>query len=144
MENFLISMTMASGLISTYRLLTRACASASAWTKGKIRRHPEYVARLYAVLNRFMDAEFTFYDFSALSDANLIILKDQFVIQYSLQSHRGMMMCSYIDDPAVVHDITNALASTIRRNSSRISRVPGTTTTATAHPSMKRRGSASS
>lgn len=52
-----------------------------------------------------MDAEFTFYDFSALSDANLIILKDQFVIQYSLQSHRGMMMCSYIDDPAVVHDI---------------------------------------
>lgn len=73
--------------------------------KEKLRRHPKYVTRLYAVLNRFMDAEFTFYDFSALSDANLIILKDQFVIQYSLQSHRGMMMCSYIDDPAVVHDI---------------------------------------
>lgn len=73
--------------------------------KEKLRRHPEYVSRLYAVLNRFMDAEFTFYDFSALSDANLIILKDQFAIQYSLQSHRGMMMCSYMDDPAVVHDI---------------------------------------
>lgn len=52
--------------------------------KEKLRRHPEYVSRLYAVLNRFMDAEFTFYDFSALSDANLIILKDQFAIQYSL------------------------------------------------------------
>ena len=73
--------------------------------KEKLRRHPEYAARLYAVLNRFMDAEFTFYDFSALSDANLIILKDQFAISYSLQSHRGMMMCSYMDDPAVVHDI---------------------------------------
>ncbi len=60
---------------------------------------------LYAVLKRFVDAEFTFYDFSSLSDANLIILKDQFVIQYSLQSQRGMMMCSYIDNPAVVHDI---------------------------------------
>ncbi|WP_308591480.1 hypothetical protein [uncultured Megasphaera sp.] len=73
--------------------------------KEKLRRHPEYVPRLYAVLNRFVDAEFTFYDFSSLSDANLIILKDQFVIQYSLQSQRGMMMCSYIDNPAVVHDI---------------------------------------
>lgn len=89
-----------------------------------------------------MDAEFTFYDFSALSDANLIILKGQFVIQYSLQSHRGMMMCSYIDDPAVVHDIYERFG--VHHTPKLLTHIQalGTTTTATARPSMKRRGSA--
>ena len=56
------------------------------------------------MINRFLDFDFVFYDSCDIQNANLIILKDQFVIQYSLQA-TGMMMCSYIDDPAVVHDI---------------------------------------
>lgn len=76
----------------------------------RLKREPQYLKYLYGLLNKCLNMDFTFYHIKDMDDANMILLKDQFVIQYVLQQHRGFTICTYINGPAMVQDMYERLS----------------------------------
>lgn len=71
----------------------------------RLESEPKYVRILYRILNKFLDFNFVFYDSHGLENANLIILKGSFVVQYALSDARRFLLCTYIFDESNVRDI---------------------------------------
>lgn len=71
----------------------------------RLEKNPQEVATLYMILNKYLNYDFTFYDMHDMEDACLIILKNEFVIQYAIQSSQGITLCTYTDTPVALHDI---------------------------------------
>lgn len=66
---------------------------------------PKYMRKLYTLLNRLLNYDFIFYDYTYLKHANMIIMENQFAIQYALQADESIGICTYIPDPVLVQDI---------------------------------------
>ncbi|MCI1248690.1 MAG: hypothetical protein LKG17_07235 [Megasphaera sp.] len=73
--------------------------------RDKLEQHTEYVQAIYHILNKNLNMDFTFYDIHDMEYANLIIVKDAFVIQYALLPSRGFTLCTYIENQSYVRDI---------------------------------------
>ncbi|MCH4167171.1 MAG: hypothetical protein LKF74_06560 [Megasphaera sp.] len=71
----------------------------------KLETDPAYVGYLYETLDNYLDFDFMFYDASQIAQANIIILKGIFTIQYALTLPSRFIMCTYISDEARVRDI---------------------------------------
>ena len=72
----------------------------------KLEQNPEYVQHLYKMINRFLDFDFVFYDFCDIQNANLIILRGAFAVQYAMSNNPPRFtMCTYIFDESTVWDI---------------------------------------
>ncbi len=71
----------------------------------KLEKNAEYVRQFYATINRFLDFDFVFYDAHAMENANLIILRGVFAVQYAMSMPPRFNMCTYICDEATVWDI---------------------------------------
>ena len=72
----------------------------------KLEQNPEYVQQLYKMINRFLDFDFVFYDFCDIQNANLIILRGAFAVQYAMSNNPPRFtMCTYIFDESTVWDI---------------------------------------
>lgn len=76
----------------------------------RLRREPQYLMYLYQLLNTYLNIDFTFYDAHDMDDANVILLKNEFVIQYVLQQHRGFTICTYINGPDMVQEMYDRLS----------------------------------
>ncbi|WP_427112274.1 hypothetical protein [Megasphaera sueciensis] len=72
---------------------------------NKLASDLKYMRRLYHMLNDLLDYDFMFYDSTTVECANLIILENSFVIQYSLHTTGLIDMCTYIPDKVLVQDI---------------------------------------
>ncbi|MCH4167147.1 MAG: hypothetical protein LKF74_07360 [Megasphaera sp.] len=70
-----------------------------------LEQHPAYVSLLYKILDHYLDFDFVFYDSQDVANANLIILKGVFVVQYALSVPARFYMCTYICDESQVWDI---------------------------------------
>jgi len=75
--------------------------------RKKFSSNPDYVRPMYRLLNHSLDYDFMFYDNKVLDHTNLIVLKDHFVLQYSLRADGIIDMCTYIPDENMVQDIYN-------------------------------------
>jgi len=71
----------------------------------KLDKKVKYMQQLYWTLNAYLDYDFMFYDSQKLEHTNLIILKDRFVVQYSLNADDTITMCSCISDKDLVQTI---------------------------------------
>ncbi len=90
---------------------------------GEIEAQPEILIAMYRTLDQFLDLDFTFYDINDTPQANLIILKGSFAVQYALDTQPRFQMCTYIFDKELTWDIyekfsftgseTKALMSTV-------------------------------
>lgn len=63
------------------------------------------VQHIYSTINHFLDFDFIFYDIHEIDNANLIILKGSFAVQYAMSNPARFNMCTYIFDEATVLDI---------------------------------------
>lgn len=77
---------------------------------NRLKKEPQYLKYLYGVLNKYLNIDFTFYNARDMDDANIILLKDEFVIQYALQKNRGFTICTYITNPVTVQDMYERLS----------------------------------
>lgn len=77
---------------------------------ARLREEPQYLKYLYGILNKYLNIDFTFYNAKDMDDANIIILRNEFVIQYALQKHRGFTICTYITNPITVQDMYERLS----------------------------------
>lgn len=71
----------------------------------KLEADPEALINLYRTLDEYLDIDFVFYDMKESANANLIILKGSFVVQYALDPQMRFKMCTYIFDESMVWDI---------------------------------------
>ena len=71
----------------------------------KIEENFDDLLTVYRILDSFLDIDFVFYDIQDTSNANLIILKDSFVVQYALDTQPRFKMCTYIFDESLIGDI---------------------------------------
>lgn len=71
----------------------------------KIESNFDDLITVYRTLDNFLDIDFVFYDIQDTSNANLIILKGAFVVQYALDTQPRFKMCTYIFDESLVGDI---------------------------------------
>lgn len=71
----------------------------------KLEKQPVYVQRLYQTINRFLDFDFVFYNSHDIENANLIILRGIFAVQYAMSNPPRFNMCTYIFDESTVWDI---------------------------------------
>ncbi|WP_296828118.1 hypothetical protein [uncultured Megasphaera sp.] len=71
----------------------------------KLESDPEALTDLYRTLDEYLDIDFVFYDIKESANANLIILKGAFVVQYALDTQMRFKMCTYIFDESMVWDI---------------------------------------
>lgn len=77
----------------------------------KLEADPEALINLYRTLDEYLDIDFVFYDMKESANANLIILKGSFVVQYALDPQMRFKMCTYIFDESMVWDIYENSAS---------------------------------
>lgn len=73
----------------------------------KLSRDTKYTEQLYIILGKYLNYEFKLYHSDVLKQGNTIIMENEFVIQYSLQSEHSIGICTYISDTALVQDIYN-------------------------------------
>lgn len=73
----------------------------------KLAQDVKYTRQLYVILGKYLNYDFKLYTSDFLNRGNTIIMEDEFVIQYSLQSERSIGICTYISDMALVQDIYN-------------------------------------
>lgn len=71
----------------------------------KLESQPDTLINLYRTLDEYLDIDFVFYDIKETANANLIILKGAFVVQYALDTQMRFKMCTYIFDESMVWDI---------------------------------------
>lgn len=89
----------------------------------RLEQAPKYVHILYTTLNKYLDFDFVFYDSHNIEDANLIILKDTFAVQYALSNTGRFLLCTYIFDEATVGDIYEHFSFTGTEKKSLVSTV---------------------
>ena len=71
----------------------------------KLESNPKYVRLLYKLMDKYLDFDFVFYDAKDIEDANLIILKGSFAVQYAMSNVGRFLLCTYMFDQATVQDI---------------------------------------
>lgn len=71
----------------------------------KLESDSEALISLYRTLDEYLDIDFVFYDIKESANANLIILKGAFVVQYALDTQMRFKMCTYIFEESMVWDI---------------------------------------
>lgn len=72
----------------------------------QLEKNPDDVKYLYKIINQFLDFDFVFYDFQDIKNANLIILRGVFAVQYAMSNYPPRFnMCTYIFDESTVWDI---------------------------------------
>ncbi len=86
-----------------------------------LEKDPVFVERLYKTINHFLDFDFVFYDSHDIENANLIILRGVFAVQYAMSTPPRFNMCTYIFDEATVWDIYEKFSFTGTEKKSLIS-----------------------
>lgn len=71
----------------------------------KLEQNPKYVRLLYKLMDKYLDFDFVFYDAKDIEDANLIILKGSFAVQYAMSNVGRFLLCTYMFDQATVQDV---------------------------------------
>lgn len=71
----------------------------------KLEKDISLVQNIYQIINHFLDFDFVFYDMHDIDNANLIILKGSFAVQYALSNPPRFNMCTYIFDEPTVWDV---------------------------------------
>lgn len=69
-----------------------------------LRRQPSYITALYSTLNRYLNFDFIFYDFSSLPSNNLILCKNCFLLQFSILPAEGLVSCTHINDGTQIRE----------------------------------------
>lgn len=89
----------------------------------KLEKQPAYVRKLYQTMDKYLDFDFVFYNNAELEDANLIILKGSFAVQYALSNVGRFLLCTYIFDVPTVRDIYERFSFTSTEKHALISTV---------------------
>lgn len=71
----------------------------------KVESNFDDLINMYRTLDEDLDIDFVFYDIKDTANANLIILKGAFVVQYALDTQPHFKMCTYIFDESLIGDI---------------------------------------
>lgn len=91
---------------------------------SKLRDNAAYITALYTVLNRYLNIDFAFYDFSTSSTNNLILCKDTFLVQFAILPGAGLSLCTYSDAPTVVQENYEAFTTALQNQKNLLSCEP--------------------
>lgn len=89
-----------------------------------LRRDPAYITALYTTLNRYLNFDFAFYDFSSSCTNNLILCKDTFLVQFAILPGAGLSLCTYSDEPVLVQENYETFTSTLQNQKNLLSCEP--------------------
>lgn len=71
---------------------------------ASLRANPTYITALYMLLNRYLDIDFVFYDFSSLVPGNLILCKNTCMLQFAALPDAGISFCAHISCPSAIEE----------------------------------------